>query len=1207
MALKTPPRAIRYLLIALTVWLAMALLSYVAIPSYIKSIAIEQTEAHIGRKLALGEVRFNPLTLTLTANQVVLYDQDQTTPAFDAQEISASLSITSLLRLAPVFDEVKFVAPSVQIVRLTSDPVGTYNFSDIVTRILAQPKSDGNMAFAVSNIQIDQGKIVFDDKVSGKTIHIDDLHIGIPFISNFSGNIDSFVKPTLSATINGTPFALTGRSKPFSTTYETVLAIDIDKLDIANLLPFLPTSLPLSLQSAFISSQLELSFNEADNRPHIALSGELTLDQLALADHTNQALLKTRRATVTLNQFDVMNLAGTIQHLNIDAPEVWVALDNKGTLNWVTALAPKATTKSTPQVASAKQKTPSSPPAEQDAKPQSNPQKGIDFAQITITNGQIHWSDAAFAKPAQVVNLSALTLNAKQLSTTAGAAAGSLEFSAMDASNGKLSFDGTVDPIAIHIAGQAALTNVALGAYQHYINPHLNAKVTGKLSANSALSYKDAQFNLTALGLALDQITLTPTKSQPIQIKSITLADGNLSTATKRIDMQSLQVSGVQGALRRDKQGQLNLNTWLPETTTPTSATHKSPLPAAQTSPWVATLANFALLDSRINYQDDSSDAPQSVQISGINVKAENLSTQMDRVSPLSAQAKFNQQGTITLKGQSQAGFTKFDVNIDAKDIPVAPWQGFFTEFLNVQLARGNVSAKGHASLALPQNHVPLTLQFKGEANFNKFRVLNEITNSDFLRWNHLGLSGLDIHIGPARPTIQINKITLDNFFGRIVLSEQGRINLRDILVSEKAAMTASTTVDQKTISDAPVTSDVQPDTAPRIRVGEIVLAKGNINFSDNFIKPNYRANMTSLNGTIGTIDSDKVNPAPVDIKGKIDGDAPLVISGAINPLFKPLFLDIKGSAHGIEMTRLSPYSAKYAGYPIEKGKLSMDVTYKIQDDKLVAENDLSIDQLTFGAHVDGPDVTSLPVMLAVSLLKDRNGNINVNLPISGSLSDPQFSIGGVIMRVFVNLIMKAVTSPFALIGNMFGSSEELSNVNFEAGSAALNPEVIKRMDMINTAMVERPNLKLDIVGRADPKVDEAGIAEQRLMQEMRALKRQSLPRAERNNDFTLTPQEELKYLTEIYKKASFDKPKNAIGFTKSLPPEEMKALILQHSTVEKDDLHNLAIKRADAIRNYMQKEGNVPADRMFLVAPKITTTDLKSSENGARVDFALK
>lgn len=1199
MALNTRIRALRYLLYIIAAWLILGLIGYLALPSVIKNVAIKQTEEKIGRKLEIGKVNVNLFNLKLDADDIVLYEPDQTTPAFSLKSLTVNASIASLFRLAPVLDELKLVSPKAHIVRLSSKDIGVYNFSDILDRIAAMPPSEGKTSFALGNIQLEQGDIQFDDKVTGKSIHVATLNVGIPYISNFNSKVDTFVQPNLSASINGTPFALTGRSKPFTDSHETTLAIDIDKLDIVSYLPFVPAALPVQLQSAILSTKLDLSFNQKENQPTILLTGDITLDNVAVADKAKAPLFKTSRASVTLHNLDVLKVSGAIDKATIEAPEVWASMDAKGQINWVNAF---ASAPAKPAATNAVKDTATDTAAQETSSP------AITLHQFTVNNGKVHWSDLANAKPRQQVELSNVSIDAKEISTVADAVPGNVSITATENSHGNLAFTGTVNPTTLQIDGKVALKDIVLAGYQNYVNPHLNAAVTGKLSGQTDIALKDAQLTLANLGLSVEQIKLTPKQTGAVTIKAITAENGNVDIGKRQFNLTALKIAGLQGALKRDKDGQLNFSTWLPADTSGAKAAPASK-PAAKEVPWVAKLGTLAISDSSLTYNDETSGARQLLQISAINVKLDNLSSEFNTVNKINAQAKFNRNGQLSITGQSAAGFKKVDLNIDAKNLPVAPWQAFFTEFVNVNITRGNVSAKGSVALTPPIGNTPFALVYKGHAGLTNFRILDKNTDTDFLRWKNIDLSGVDVDIGKTRPVILVNKVTLSDFFARAVLSEKGRLNLQDIMVSDDNEETASTTVAKTTTSKEPVTSSEQPANAPRIRVGQIAMADGNINFTDNFIQPNYRVNMTGLRGSIGTINSEKIDPAEVDIQGKVDDDAPLVISGAINPLFKPLFLDIKGSAHGIEMTRLTPYSTKYAGYPIEKGKLSMDISYKIENDKLVAENGLKIEQLTFGNHIAGPDATKLPVMLAVSLLKDRNGTIDVNLPVSGSLSDPQFSIGGVIMRVFINLIVKAVTSPFALIGSMFGSSEELSNVQFAAGSAELNPEIIKRMDMINTAMVDRPGLKLDILGRADPKADEAGIAEDRLNRQMRALKRQSMPAGQRNAEAatTLTPQEEVKYLTEVYKKAKFDKPSNAIGFAKSLPPEEMKALIIQNTPVNKDDLQTLAMNRADAIRNYMQREGNIPADRMYLIAPKLTTDDIKGGGNGARVDFSLK
>ncbi|MDP5007512.1 MAG: DUF748 domain-containing protein, partial [Glaciimonas sp.] len=427
---------------------------------------------------------------------------------------------------------------------------------------------------------------------------------------------------------------------------------------------------------------------------------------------------------------------------------------------------------------------------------------------------------------------------------------------------------------------------------------------------------------------------------------------------------------------------------------------------------------------------------------------------------------------------------------------------------------------------------------------------------------------------------------------------------------------------------------------APIIRIGEIVLKSGNINFTDNFIKPNYTANMTDMNGTVGAVASDKPAPAPIDLKGKIDNDAPVAISGSLNPLFKPMFLDIKASANGVELPRLTPYAAKYAGYAIIKGKLSMDVNYKIEEQKLTAQNHLRIDQFTFGDKIDSPTATKLPVRLAVVLLKDRHGVIDINLPISGSLSDPKFSMGGIIIRVIVNLIVKAVTSPFALISNMFGGGADLSFVEFNPGLAILTPESKSKLDTLVKVLIDRPALKLDIMGRVDPDTDTAGVRQDMLNRKLNALKQKNgpspskaktaepveVPAHDANTgtdsdkeiagettalkdpeEISMSDTDKAQYMEKVYKGEKFDKPRNMIGFAKTLPVPEMEQLILTNAKVTPDDLRNLADQRAQAVRNYLETKGKIPLERVFLIAPKLTADGIKDKGKPNRVDFSLK
>jgi len=323
----------------------------------------------------------------------------------------------------------------------------------------------------------------------------------------------------------------------------------------------------------------------------------------------------------------------------------------------------------------------------------------------------------------------------------------------------------------------------------------------------------------------------------------------------------------------------------------------------------------------------------------------------------------------------------------------------------------------------------------------------------------------------------------------------------------------------------------------------------------------------------------------------------------------------LQAEVKGIELTPFSSYSGKYAGYAIEKGKLSLFVKYKIENDQLTAENRVFLDQLTFGDPVESPDATKLPVKLAIALLQNRNGEIDINLPISGSLNDPQFSVGGLVVKVIVNLFVKAVTAPFALIGSMFGGdSEQLSNVEFDFGRAAITPDAQKRLENLAKALADRPALKLEIEGRVDLDLDREGLKSARIERKVRALKREDLTKngVESGSAETLTvsAEEYPALLERVYKAEKFPKPRNMVGMVKGLPVEEMEKLILANSKVDDEDLRDLGDRRSKAVQEWLVEHG-VSAEQVFLLPSKLgEETGKPAAENrlkSSRADFSLK
>ena len=543
-----------------------------------------------------------------------------------------------------------------------------------------------------------------------------------------------------------------------------------------------------------------------------------------------------------------------------------------------------------------------------------------------------------------------------------------------------------------------------------------------------------------------------------------------------------------------------------------------------------------------------------------------------------------------------------------------------------------------NAAIGVAQVRKDFRINVRGDTTLGNVRILDKVTGDDFVRWNSFSVNRMNLSLGSGQPKIHIGALALSNFYARIILNSDGKLNLSDITANPQEAPTSLTrahpTAGAHTPSPPSATPTPVATPAPSggsappapsepvagagkaipadIEIGGITLQEGHVNYSDNFIKPNYSADLTDIGGKIGAFGTSSTTPADVLLEGKVNGDSPLKISGSINPLLPMAFLDIKANADKIELTNLTPYSTKYTGYPIDKGTLTVDVHYQLDQGKLQAENHISIDQLTFGDRVENPTAMNLPIRLAVALLKDSHGVIDVRLPLSGSLSDPQFSVGAVIWHAVLNLIVKAATSPFTLLAsavNGIGGGSggaDLAYVEFKPGYAALSQESQNKLATVAKALQDRPALKLNVVGRVDPKFDREGLHYAKVDNLIRQQKAKD--DGKEGGDIAgvqVMPDEYDKYLKRAYKAATFPKPKDFVGLNKSLPPDEMKKLLVTNMEVSDKDLKELANARAAAVRQWLDKK--IGPSRVSVGAPKLDATGIKDKGKTTRADLVAR
>jgi hypothetical protein len=638
-------------------------------------------------------------------------------------------------------------------------------------------------------------------------------------------------------------------------------------------------------------------------------------------------------------------------------------------------------------------------------------------------------------------------------------------------------------------------------------------------------------------------------------------------------------------------------------------------------------LADVNLTQGDVAYADAFAAKPVAFDVSALNLQVKQLVWPVVPKSKpaswtLAARMRHGQTEPGTFSGHGTARLSPVHVqaNLAAQRLPLQALAPYLLSAAKLDLLRADTNFKGQVDMASQTNG--LALQVKGDLKLEDLRVDTLAQAEPFkpaeelLSWKDLSLEGLAVALQPGQaPQIEVAQTSLSDFFAKLTLSETGRLNLQDVTASEPglAATPANPSPPLATVASASATNKVatnaedtkakaenvsQEALAPVIKFGPISLTHGRIDFNDRFIKPNYSARLSELTGKLSAFSSvaegGQVQLADLELRGRVEGTASLEILGKVNPLAKPVALDIQGRVRDLELAPLSTYSARYAGYGIERGKLSVDVAYKVQPDgQLTATNKIILNQLKFGDEVAGAE-RSLPVKLAVALLADRNGVIDIDLPVSGSLNDPQFRIGPIVFKLIVNLIVKAVTAPFSLLASAFGGGgDELSMVSFSPGSAALAPEAKAGLDKVAKALMDRPALKMTVVGTASLDVERDGFKREQLQSLLLAEKRRTLGGP--NNAVTpaVVLAEYPQLLKAVYKRADFPKPRNLIGLAKDLPAPEMEALLLANLPATEAAMQDLATQRGVVVRDYLASL-KLPLERLFLGAAKAVPPEAK-------------
>ncbi len=1218
----------RRLSVTLVTVLALAALAALAVPWGLRWAVQTYAPQALGRPVQVASVRFNPFTLRLrvTGLQVGAAQAGQA-PQLTVDELSVALSAASLWQRAPVVRALVLQSPRLHLAR-TAD--GHYDVDDLLKRWQSpepKPASTEPARFALYNLQILNGQVDFDDRPLAQKHQVSGLQLGVPFISTLSQADETIeVQPRLVFDLDGSRFDTGARLTPFDPKRPEQVQLRLDRLDLARWTPYLPASLPLRPTEGRLALDLSLGIEQGAQGLGWRLAGQLGLQGLTVQAPAQTRALTLQDLQVSLNALAWPQRRLDLKTVSLKGLRVATQRDAQGHWDWQSWAGAPARAPAPEPVASAAAKAAPAAPAWQLALGQLT----LEDAQLAVQDGAVrpagqwtlavpqltlrdgHWPLAEAAHPSR------LDLRWQLLSGTAAQPVGAAQAQA------EISRE----------AGQVTVKadDWAVQAWQPYLAPWIVPTLEGTLTAQAKLHWQGEpgaqplQVELPAVTLDHWKVTEGEGRARRTALAwdQLAVQDVALDTGARKVAVGELRWSQPTVQAARDAKGQINLAQWLkPGPAAPAARSGAAAKPAAQDgAAWQVSLAKTRLEGGRLQWRDDTTGAEQVlIKLDGIGLRAGSLQWPAAKGGALPLQGELRwlaagraqKPGSLRWNGQVGLAPWSWKGQVRADQLPLSTASAYLDGGWPVSVDHAVASAR--LQTRAQWKPAGLALGIQGEARMNDFRLNSRLgggnaaaTEADeLMSWQALGLQGLDLRLTPGQtPHVEVGQVRLSDFFARLVVTEQGHLNLNDLAARRAAglappegapaapvvvAAAPASAVSAGPVASAAAVASAQAEagTAAQIIVGGVELTRGRVDFEDHFIRPNYRADLTELNGRIGAFRSDAPQMATVQLSGRAAGTAQLEIQGEVNPLAHPLALNLNARASDLELAPLSPYAGKYAGYAIERGKLTMDVGYRIDPDgKLDARNRIVLNQLTFGEHIDSPDATKLPVLLAVALLKDRNGVIDLDLPISGSINDPQFSVGGLIVKVIVNLLVKAVTAPFALLTG--GGGPDLSQVAFLPGTATLATGSDAALDKVAKALQDRPGLRMTVTGTADLAAEhdavQAAWVQARVLSEQR---RQALREGESPDAAlpALSPAQRDALVRQLYADTKLPgKPRNLIGLAKDIPVAQMEALLRKAAPVNDDVVRQLALARGIAVRDALLARG-LPSERLFLAAPR--------------------
>ncbi|WP_019614357.1 DUF748 domain-containing protein [Psychromonas ossibalaenae] len=777
----------------------------------------------------------------------------------------------------------------------------------------------------------------------------------------------------------------------------------------------------------------------------------LTVHHLAVVDQQGKEQLAFNRYHMNFELRSIIEGAFTFADIELAGPSIKVEIDKNGVTNFQQALLSQQS-KTAPEV--------------QTAAPADSALPKLLFDNIDVTAGSINIVDHSPVKTVKH-QLDPVSFNLQNLSTFIKED-GSYHLDIALGDEQSINWNGTISLAPLRSSGALDIKGIKVHQFWDYLSEH------APYTLEHALAGFNGQYELSMAGesvelkiqqsmIQLDQINLADKQQAQrfADIKTITAGPLNFNLSEKKLQIDTVNIETANLLIERDKQGLLNILAPFAdgsdsENTAETAAEAQE---SSSQSAFQWSIADVILTNSQVNFVDKYPSTNAQIEINRINFNLEGLNQNLDADLPFNLSYYVNNSNENSVRGQVRPLPLKLQAHLGVNDFALPGLQPYINDAAHINLEQGKLSVSGDLNLNKDQ-HGEIQGDFQGAFNIKEFNSTDQRLKQRLVGWQSLDIAPLKVNFNPL--SIALSRVELTKPYVRLIVTEDRSINFAQLVVDNKHT-------DKQTIS-----SGEQETAQPlAVKIDKIELKDGSAYFADLSLRPQFGTSIQNMNGAINGLSSDNLARADVNISGTIEEYGKMLLKGKINPLSGDLYTDINADFDKIELTTLTPYSGRYAGYVIDKGKLSLHLNYKIAKRFLDGNNRLILDQFELGSSVDSEESLDLPLKLALALFKDSDGIIDISLPTKGDMDDPDFAVGGLVMKAFINVLTKAVTSPFSMIANLVGGDpDKLNSVAFELGSAVLTKEQVTQLDTLAEVLNKRPQLILEIRAMVDEKQD---------------------------------------------------------------------------------------------------------------------------------------